>query len=94
VCKIGLNFCTGISADPDNSTRKMFYFDQPDLGLSREFLVKGLQAKEVQVKLNIEHLIYRNMNINMSYSSKIVMFVTAIEQFHPQIYLQYIFESI
>ncbi len=29
--------------------RKMFYFDQPDLGLSREFLIKGLQAKEVQV---------------------------------------------
>jgi hypothetical protein len=27
----------------------MFYFDQPELGLSREFLIKGLQAKEVQV---------------------------------------------
>jgi hypothetical protein len=50
----------------------MFYFDQPDLGLSREFLVKGLQAKEVQVLLNIEHLIYRNMNNNTSYSSKMV----------------------
>jgi len=59
----------------------MFYFGQPDLGLSREFLIKGLQAKEVQVKLNIEHLIYRNMNINMSYSSKMVMFVTASEHY-------------
>jgi hypothetical protein len=63
----------------------MFYFDQPDLGLSREFLIKGLQAKEVQVKLNIEYLIYRNMNINMSYSSKMVMFITASEQLQSRL---------
>jgi hypothetical protein len=64
----------------------MFYFDQPELGLSREFLIKGLQAKEVQVKLNIEHLIYRNMNIYMSYSSKMVN-----SYIHEQ---TYIFETI
>jgi hypothetical protein len=35
--------------DPENSRRKMFYLDQPELGLSREYLLLGLQEKEVQV---------------------------------------------
>ena len=40
-------FDFSIATDLKNSTWRTIYFDQPDFGLSREYLVKGLEEENV-----------------------------------------------
>merc|ERR1712141_568799 len=41
-----------IAADLKNSTWRTIYFDQPSLGMSREYLIKGLQEEDVRHYFN------------------------------------------
>jgi hypothetical protein len=47
----------GIATDAKNTSRRIFNLDQPTLGLSREYLLKGTQAKEVKV-LGLKIILY------------------------------------
>ena len=40
-------FDFSIATDLKNSTWRTIYFDQPDFGLSREYLVKGFEEENV-----------------------------------------------
>ena len=42
-------YVSGISTDAKDTSKRIFHIDQPTLGLSREYLLRGTEAKEVQV---------------------------------------------
>ena len=39
-----------VTTDLKNSSRRILDLDQPGLGMSREYLIKGLDDEDVQVK--------------------------------------------
>jgi hypothetical protein len=41
---------SGIATDDQNSTRRLFELDQPSLGMDREYLINGIDDKEVKVR--------------------------------------------
>jgi len=50
----------GISTNSLNASKRIIAFDQPSLGLSREYLIKGLEEKEVKAYYNymVETAVY------------------------------------
>lgn len=53
-----------ISTDDQNSTRRLFELDQPSLGMDREYLVNGIEDKEVQAyyKYMVDTAVYFGAN--------------------------------
>jgi membrane metallo-endopeptidase-like protein 1 len=50
-----------VTTDLKNSSRRILDLDQPGLGMSREYLIKGLQDEDVQVGRDFEKdLILKN----------------------------------
>ena len=47
-----------VTTDLKNSSRRILDLDQPGLGMSREYLTKGLEDEDVQVEITYSSILH------------------------------------